>query len=84
MNYSKILANLLIKVSRHLLVLHGFTRYDLEFLRSLEGPSLNGMRGCKTSKGMATILLKSFSTQLFPSLLQRNKAWTWQGIWVVH
>ena len=29
---------------------------------------------------MATILLESFSTQLFPSLLQRNKAWTWQGI----
>ena len=34
-----------IKVSRQLLVLHGFTQYDVEFLRSLEDPSLNGIEG---------------------------------------
>ena len=60
MNCYKITAHLLIKVSRHLLFLHGFTQYDLEFLRYLEGPSLNAMRGCKTSIGFSTILLKSF------------------------
>ena len=43
---------------------YGFTRYDLEFLRALEGPSLNGMRG-----GFSPILLKKFFTQLCPSLL---------------
>ena len=58
----KITAHLLIKVSRHLLFLHGFTQYDLEFLRYLEGPSLNGMRGCKTSIGFSTILYKVFYT----------------------
>ena len=59
MNFSKILALLLVKVSQHLLVLHGFTQYDLEFLWSLEDRSLNEMRVCKTSRGLSKILLKS-------------------------
>ena len=67
MNFSKILAHLLVKVSQHLLVLHGLTQYDLEFLRSLEDPSLNEMRVCKTSRGLSKIVKKSF-TQLCPSL----------------
>ena len=41
-------------------VLHGFTRYDVKFLRSLKGHSLNGMRDCKTSRRFSTILLKMF------------------------
>ena len=32
MNYWKILGHLLINVSWHLMVLHGFTQYVLEFL----------------------------------------------------
>ena len=59
MNFSKILALLLVKVSQHLLVLHGCTQYDLEFLWSLEDLSLNEMRVCKTSMGLSKILLKS-------------------------
>ena len=59
MTFSKILALLLVKVSQHLLVLHGFTQYDLEFLWSLEDHSLNEMRVCKTSRGLSKILLKS-------------------------
>lgn len=59
MNFSKILALLLVKVSQHLLVLHGFTQYDLEFLWSLEDPSMSEMRVCKTSRGLSKILLKS-------------------------
>ena len=55
MNFSKILALLLVKVSQHLLVLHGFTQYDLEFLWSLEDRSLNEMRVCKTSRGLSKI-----------------------------
>ena len=35
MNYQKILAHLLIKISRHLLFLHGFTRYDLTYSLAL-------------------------------------------------
>ena len=35
MNYQKILAHLLIKISRHLLFLHGFTWYDLTYSLAL-------------------------------------------------
>ena len=61
MNYWKILGHLLINVSWHLLVLHGFGRYVLEFLTEVfGGNSLNVMRGCKTSREFSTILLKKF------------------------
>ena len=52
---------MLINVSRHLLVLDGFTRYGLAFLRSLIGPSLKEIGGYRTSRGLSTILLRTFS-----------------------
>ena len=44
------------------------------------------MRGCKTSRRLSTISLKSClhsSVFLCSNVTIDNKAWTWQGIWVV-